>query len=188
MIKYISYQMFILLFLIQPLASDVFEILKSDQTCVGYKTTKGMFYITDVDVVSMNCNVQFIKSNSSIQVLIPVDKFDSGNFKRDSEVAILLGDSQKIPIRFEIQIPNGVKIDSIPEKILGKLFIKESQKDITLELSKKSGYIRFQVYTKFSTLGVTVDSVGPGGLIAKPKDELILFGQISEKLIFESEN
>ncbi|HNC59736.1 MAG TPA: hypothetical protein PKL30_26135 [Leptospiraceae bacterium] len=173
---------------IQPLLSDVFNKMNPDQICVAYKTTKGMFFLSEVEVVGINCNAQFKKSNTSTHVIIPVEKFDSSNSKRDSEVALILGGSKKMPLRFEFLIPKNSKQDTIPATISGKLFIKDSPKDITLNLSQEQGKIRFSVQTKFSTLGIKVESVGPGGLIAEPKDELTLYGQISSKIIFEREN
>ena len=175
---------FITAIFIQPLLSDVFEKMNPKQICVAYKTTKGMFYVSEVEVVGMNCNVQFQKSNTSIQVIIPVENFDSSNSKRDSEVALILGGSKKMPLRFELLIPKNSK----QETISGKLFIKDSPKDITLNLFQEQNKIRFSVQTKFSTLGITVESVGPGGLIAKPKDELTLYGQVPSNIIFEKEN
>ncbi|MBE7411537.1 MAG: hypothetical protein L6Q54_08760 [Leptospiraceae bacterium] len=173
---------------IQPLFSDVFNKMNSEQICVAYKTTKGMFFLSEVEVVGINCSVQLKRSDASIQVIIPVEKFDSSNSKRDSEVALILGGSKKTPLRFEFVIPKNSKQDTIPAAISGKLFIKDNPNDITLNLSQVQDKIRFSVQTKFSTLGVKVESVGPGGVIAKPRDELTLYGQVSSKIIFKKEN
>lgn len=178
---------FAILFCIQPLLSDVFDKMNAEQTCVAYKTTKGMFYVSEVDVLGIQCNVPIKKSNSTIQVSIPVDKFNSGNSKRDSEVALILGDTEMIPLRFEASIPKEANPDSIPATLAGKLFIKNKPNDIILNLTKEQGVIRFSIQTKFSTLGLKVESVGPGGLIAKPMDDLYLYGQIPYKIIFDKE-
>lgn len=168
------------------LLANVFDQFNSNQVCVAYKTTKGMFYLADVDVVGINCSVKVeIRSDKTMIVSIPVQKFNSDNSKRDSEVAIILGGSDLTPLRFEMQIPKDSNLDSIPSTITGKLYINGNANSVTLHLSKTSSTIRFQVKTKFSTLGIKVESVGPGGLIAKPKDDLFLYGQIPSKLIFE---
>lgn len=170
---------------ITSLQADVYNQLKSDTPCVAYQTTKGMFYVSNVDVVGINCSVILVKTNNNIQVTIPVAKFDSGNSKRDSEVAVIIGGADFTPLRFEAKLPVDLKKNEIPPTIIGKLFIKGNENAVTLHLSQSSSLIRFKVVTKFSTLGVRVNSVGPGGLIAEPQDDLILYGQIPMSLIFE---
>ena len=172
---------------LQPLFSEVYDEMSSAKICVAYKTTKGMLYVSKVDVIGINCDVRIEKQTRKIRVLIPVEKFDSGHFKRDSEVAFLLGGSEKTPLEFELNLLKDPSPSSVPEKVTGRLWINKSPKDVTLQLSKTSDAIRFVVPTKFSELGVRVDPVGPGGLIAKPQDELVLYGQIPNVLLFKTE-
>lgn len=170
---------------INSIQANVYSQLKSDTPCVAYQTTKGMFYVSNVDVVGINCSVTLAKTNNNIQVTIPVAKFDSGNSKRDSEVAVIIGGANLAALRFEAMLPVNLKKNEIPPTINGKLFIKGKENIVTLNLSQSSSSIRFKVITKFSTLGVKVNPVGPGGLIAEPQDDLILYGQIPMSLIFE---
>ncbi|MCZ8157914.1 MAG: hypothetical protein O9264_17470 [Leptospira sp.] len=167
-------------------ATDVFSKMSAEKICVAYETTKGMFFVTNVNVIGINCSVTIEKSEKMIRIIIPVSEFDSGLAKRDSEVSFLLGGPSLVPMRYEFSLPKDIQNSARPI-INGNLYIKEIPNSVILNLSKKENVTQFQFNTKFSTLGVKVNSVGPGGIIANPTDDLIIYGQVPNNLISKSE-
>lgn len=162
--------------------------LNSEKDCVGYKTTKGMFLVTSVDVIGTTCEFAMtfqpsVKGNLKIRVEVPVDRFDSGNGKRDREVANILGGEQKAPMVFEAEVPSDFRNYLTTEQTIKgtfKVLGEEHQLALTMTVRRDgaSEKLLFQAKTAFSALKLKVPNVGPFGMVASPRDEVLLFGQI----------
>lgn len=69
------------------------DIFKEGDHCVAYSTEKTMFLMKDVRVVGKNCDIEASMQGGSITIKVPLNKFDSGDSRRDEHVAeILKGD------------------------------------------------------------------------------------------------
>lgn len=87
---------------------SVRPVSASSQNCVYYETEKTMFYVTDVAVRGVNCQirVKIEKSGPGLRavVTIPIAGFDSDNGSRDEHVAEILGRAGKPSLVFISEI------------------------------------------------------------------------------------
>lgn len=71
------------------------ELLAPGSHCVGFQTTKGMFFVANSVVTGKNCKVEAQITNSPqglrFSLKAPLAGFDSGNPKRDVRIPELLG-------------------------------------------------------------------------------------------------
>jgi len=160
-------------------ADSPLDGLPKDKTCVGYKTTKEMFFVANVDVVGTNCEITMEKAEpGKIQVSIPVEKFDSGVSARDEHVAEILGGKELKPVMFESPIPGDQEISGDSYVARGVLIIQDRRYPMEVTFVKESDEtFTFEVTTKLSLLEVVVPKVGLG-LIAVPSDDITLYGRV----------
>ncbi|MDH5509846.1 MAG: hypothetical protein OEZ32_05760 [Nitrospinota bacterium] len=160
-------------------ADTTVDNLPKDKTCVGYKTTKEMFFIANVDVVGINCSLTMERPEQGmIRVTIPVDKFDSGVTGRDEHVAQILGGENMMPILFESPIPGAGEYSGDSIVAQGALIIQGRRYPLEVSFVKESDKtFTFEVTTKLSLLEVIVPKVG-FGVIAIPSDDIVLYGRV----------
>ncbi|MDH5637809.1 MAG: hypothetical protein OEZ04_04905 [Nitrospinota bacterium] len=160
-------------------AGSIFDDLPKEKTCVGYKTTKKMFFVATVGVVGTNCSLTMEKTApGKIQVTIPVEKFDSGVTSRDEHVAQILGGEDLEPILFETPVPGEANFSADSFVAQGALTILGRRYPMEVAFMKESDEtFTFEITTKLSLLEVVVPKVG-FGLIAAPLDDIVLYGRV----------
>lgn len=153
--------------------------LPVDKTCVGYKTTMTLFLTTDLDVVGKNCSVTTrATAMDNLKIIIPVDKFDSGDTDRDEQVARILGGAGKRPLVFETSRPGLAQLSGSRFVSKGALTVNNQRLKLDITFVKEGRDIySFQAASSMGQLGITIPKVG-WGLIATPSDELVLFGRV----------
>lgn len=160
-------------------AAQIIAGLPASQRCVGYRTIKGMLWFADAEVVGTACGAPIAIAQEAhgrtLRVTLPT-RFDSGNGRRDAHVAELLGSE----LAYEAAMPERPAAE-LPETIelAGTLVVQGRRVPLPVALRRLSGGdYGFSVSTTFSALGVDVPPVGPGGMVARPRDDLTLFGRI----------
>jgi len=164
----------------------------SSEHCVAYHTVKGMFLFFDAEVLGKNCQLEAELSMDAAEdrfrlaLTIPVGQFNSQNNHRDEDIAEILGGGSKLPLLFlsdwaPRQWARNL-LDGRTETISGVLVIANKEHPLTFHLrvpnQGPSHLIQAWMSTTFSALGVTVPPVGPGGLIAAPRERLDLMAQL----------
>ncbi|MDH5752486.1 MAG: YceI family protein [Deltaproteobacteria bacterium] len=165
---------------------------QTGEHCVAYSAVKEMFVMFDVTVLGRNCMAEGRIENASAPeggrfvADIPVEGFDSGSGKRDGHVADLLGGPSREPMRFESEPLKPELIKSLlagqSGEISGMLSIKGKRSpvrfhELRVERDGQALILKARGKTTFNALGLKVPSVGPGGIIAEPGDELELLVQ-----------
>lgn len=168
------------------------------KACVAYQTTKGMFVFFDVILLGKNCQVEIKLETDAegkkvrVVIQVPVNGFRSDNDNRDEDVAKILGGEKLQPIRFESSYLTKEEVQKIlraaPPRLNGNLYIKGLPKGVVFTLEVKKKTITAQLETTFSMMGVKVPTVGPGGLIAKPREKLTLLGHFPLSQIKNTKN
>lgn len=160
-------------------------------TCVAYRTHKDTLFASNVEVLGRNCGVSVQVERDAagerfrVLVTVPVDGFDSGVGRRDRHVAEILGGAEKSPVAF-----TSVWLDADAFRALlagesaplgGELRIRGVSQPVTVKVSANRAaagrMLRARLVTTFAALGVTVPTVGPFGMIARPKPEVEILGQ-----------
>lgn len=180
------------------------SVFSEGQYGAAYQTRKGMFFgLRDVTVTGRTEDVsarilwqngpqepgapRVSPSPFHVEVDIETGSFDSGNGSRDRHVVEILGAPEHTSIRFTSDPMFGRDFASDIERgagrLTGQLNIAGRQVPVEFDLRfaredvQDGGevLVEGQMQTTFSALGVEVPSVGPGGLIAAPTDDLALF-------------
>ncbi|MBX9769209.1 MAG: YceI family protein [Bdellovibrionales bacterium] len=156
--------------------------------CVQYHARKTMFLFKSEDVWGSNCNVtaDFQKEGSlaQLKLTIPVEKFDSGNSRRDEDVKNMLKYAEHPMMTFtmdRMEIEDLKKIIASNEESLipGTLKIGGVAHPVKFKVrSQRDGaggkfWILGKMETTFSHFQMEPPKVG-GGLIAKTDDWLEL--------------
>jgi polyisoprenoid-binding protein YceI len=159
-------------------------VFAPDDHCVAYRTVKGMFWAFDAEVVGRSCEVtaalERATDGSRIVAAVPVKSLDSDNGRRDGQVAEILGGDTHPELRFRsepidvaalrAELPGGAF------ELAGTLSVagREYAVVFPLELSEHGGrhFVSGALETTFAALGVEIPSVGPGGMIAAPGEDV----------------
>ena len=157
--------------------------------CLAYKTEKTVFFFFDeIEVIGKSCEVTAeMRWNDSgeqaqVEVSVPVTSFDSGNFVRDSDISEILRAELTPNIRFISNWLSRTELQKMLEnqktEVSGNLEVAGNSFLVNFPLnSNVQGefiLIEGQLITSFSAIKVEVPTVGPGGLLAEPKDFLEL--------------
>jgi len=154
------------------------------KSAVAWVTKKRMFVFQNVEPMGLNSSVRVTlnESQKTVSIQIPINKFDSGEPDRDTEVVkILKGDAQpdllftSDPISEDLQ--KNILQDHSVGRLGGKLQIGGKAFPVSFEVKKgKEGQLEFldgELRTTFTAFDIEPPSVA-GGLVAKVKDELTL--------------
>ncbi len=170
-------------------------VLKSGSHCVAWKTNKTLALVKRATAVGTSCQVTVKAtqsgSNLGAEISVPIASFSSGEKKRDAEVLKILGASKQPNLLFKVTPLSAaawqamLKNGSGPVK--GTLYFNKKAHPLTAVAKvTKSGSnieVRGDIVTKFSAIGITPPTVGPGGSIAKVDDYLELhFNFVSSKV------
>ena len=120
---------------------------------------------------------------TQIEVSVPLQSFKSGSKKRDKHVAEILGAPDYTGISFNT---GWIEADMLCESISqgnmvlpGSLEVKGTRFPVNFDLQFSSVdaklIVEGSLKTTLSELEVEVPKVGPGGMIAKPHEDLELF-------------
>jgi polyisoprenoid-binding protein YceI len=129
------------------------------------------------------------------KIVIPVSGFDSGNSRRDRDVARILKGDEYPDIYFEVISVEGglnslLKRDRGKMNLLGKLTVGGVEREYSFEVSfRKVGERRYRLRTeieaKFSHFNIKPPSFG--GFIKSTPDQVFLSGDIVVTVIFGEE-
>ncbi|MEM8484854.1 MAG: YceI family protein [Bacteroidota bacterium] len=167
-------------------------IFKSDEHGVAYCTTKGTLFKRNAVVVGKNLDIaarltwSATADQAQVEVAVPVRSFRSGSKKRDKHVAEILGAPEHARIHFRTEwLDADMLCESVVQQnwmLPGSLELKGIRfpVDFNLQFSSATSIpiVKGSLQTTFSTLSIEVPSVGPGGMIARPHDDLQLFVQL----------
>ena len=167
-------------------------VFNSSEHGVAYCTTKGTLFSRSAQVVGKNLDVDAkmswsdVGDRTQIEVSVPLNAFKSGSKKRDKHVAEILGSPAFTGISFKSDwLGTEMLCDSIERgetSLQGTLEIKGEGYPVSFDLEfqsiSSSAVVMGSLGTTFSELNVSVPKVGPGGMIAKPHDNLMLFVQL----------
>ena len=172
------------LFATAALAAAPDDVFVPEDHCVAYRTMKEMFWAFDVQVVGKSCAVTAALVSSPegdrIVALVPVDSLDSNNGLRDDHVTEILGGEAHPDLRFRSHpIDLAVLRAELPSgsfEVAGTLAIADREYTVTfpLELSEHGGrhFVFGALETTFGALGVEIPTVGPGGMISEPGEDV----------------
>lgn len=154
------------------------------QSSVSWKTTKRMFLLSTQTPVGINRAVEVqtgLNDNRYIRLLIPIDKFDSGEPERDQEVLKLLQANIQPKLIFSTSLMRQAEYDRLVRGDINQLdatlSIAKIEHPVTVEITRTGNFLVGTIKTKFTTFGITPPKVA-GGLVAKVNDELELVGRI----------
>jgi hypothetical protein len=159
-------------------------VFAPDEHCVAYRTMKEMFWALDVEVVGKSCAVTaaLVESadGSRITAAVPVNSLDSDNGRRDRQVAEILGGEAHPELSFRsAPIDIAALRAGLPSgsfEIAGTLALdgREYAVEFPLALSERDGrlFVSGELETTFAALGVEIPTVGPGGAIAAPGEDV----------------
>mgnify|MGYP005623503101 FL=1 len=164
---------------------DVFAL---DEHCLAYKTEKSMFFFAGIEVIGKSCDVQAeihwqdSEEQAQVEVSVPVSSFDSGNSLRDGDIPEILRAELTPEIRFISNWLSRTDMQKMLENqsadVSGMLEVAGNTFPVKFTLSFKDQgafyLIEGKLITSFSELKVEVPTVGPGGLLAEPRDYLEL--------------
>jgi len=162
--------------------------LLRDEHCLAYKTEKTMFFFAGVGVIGKSCEVkaemrwQDSAEQAQVEVSVPVTSFDSGNSLRDGDIPEILRAELTPEIRFISNWLSRTDMQKMLENqsadVSGMLEVAGNTFPVkfTLSFTDQGEFflIEGKLITSFSELKVEVPTVGPGGLLAEPRDYLEL--------------
>lgn len=163
------------------------SIQAAELVCVRWTAVKTVGFVSDVTVVGKNCQAKIkVESldpeKSRARITIPADQFDSGNAKRDGEVAQLLG--QGMPQGEIVFETDEIKVGSAWSglkpgfEIPGVIEISSGKHRIIFKISSvTSEFISAEWTGKLSELNLERPRV-LGGVIANVHDSITLGIQI----------
>lgn len=155
------------------------KVIPANKHCVAYTTDKTMFFMANVSVVGMNCDISSQLDSAGLTINVPIKSFDSDSSGRDDHVAEILRVKQSPDLVFEVpgmtagKIRQGLKNGSM--EIQGTLKVGNKKYPVTstavfVDGKSASGVIK----TSYSHFDIETPNVGPGGMIADLKDEIYL--------------
>lgn len=164
----------------------------SGKDCVSWKTRKVLGLFKTVEPVGLNCEITVNLKNQSnglktIEVTVPITKFDSKEPERDKEVARILGaESEPNLVITSIDLDyRKFEASEKPLQIDAKLsFGGKSYQVVAETLRKPDRTYQVLIKTNFTQLGLKPPSVF-GGLVAKVSDVLELRAQIQDRKEFQ---
>ncbi len=167
-------------------------VFQEGEHCLAYRTEKAMFFVAEVGVIGKSCQVDSKlfwsdeKGEVRFEVSVPIRTLDSDNGKRDEHVAEILKAHQYPSIHFTTQFITIEEVNqalkngqiSLPGnlEIAGKSFAVMFP--VQLSKQRQNLVIEGKLVTSFSDLELQIPSVGPGGMIAEPKDYLEILVQL----------
>jgi polyisoprenoid-binding protein YceI len=164
------------------------NVFAPDEHCLAYKTDKTMFFFAGVGVIGKSCEVkaemrwQDSAEQAQVEVSVPVTSFDSGNSLRDGDIPEILRAELTPEIRFISNWLSRTDMQKMLENqsadVSGMLEVAGNTFPVkfTLSFTDQGEFflIEGKLITSFSELKVEVPTVGPGGLLAEPRDYLEL--------------
>ena len=174
-------------------------VFSPEEHCLAYKTEKTVFFFFDeVEVIGKSCEVTAkilwndSEKQAQVEVRVPVTSLDSGNSFRDNDISGIL--------RAEL-IPNILFISNwLSRADLQKMLEKQTiEVSGDLEVAGNTFPVKFplnfnvlddfiliesQLITSFSALKVEVPTVGLGGILAEPGDNLELLVHLRSDKFF----
>ncbi|MBC8220796.1 MAG: YceI family protein [Proteobacteria bacterium] len=164
------------------------NVFAPDEHCLAYKTEKSMFFFDGVEVIGKSCEVkaeirwQDSTEQAQVEVSVPVTSLDSANSFRDGEMPEILKAELSPNIRFISNWLSRTDMQKMLENqsadFSGMLEVAGNTFPVKFALSFKDQgafyLIEGKLITSFSELKVEVPTVGPGGLLAEPRDYLEL--------------
>ena len=147
-----------------------------------------MFFFAGFEVIGKSCDVQAeihwqdSEEQAQVEVSVPVSSFDSGNSLRDGDIPEILRAELTPEIRFISNWLSRTDMQKMLENqsadVSGMLEVAGNTFPVKFTLSFKDQgafyLIEGKLITSFSELKVEVPTVGPGGLLAEPRDYLEL--------------
>lgn len=168
--------------------------------CVRWVAQKRMFLVKELEVVGHNCSIQVevtiphnrtestqtqtsntieatVDPSRSVSVIIPLNRFDSGEPERDLTVTKLLGSQRAPNIKVQTSVIDPQQWLGLSKGTLkaldGTMTINNVPHPITMSLRYDTTHIYGSVHTRFSTLKLQPPTVA-GGAIAKVRQALRL--------------
>ncbi len=185
----------------------------ADQTnCVKWVAQKRLLLFKEVEVTGYNCSIEVsvlrrrnpsTQSASqpagsvtrqdtnyrSVSVLIPLNRFDSGEPDRDASVTGLLGGQTSPNIEFTSMVMSPQQWTALDEGTLkslnGTLTINQRSHPITLSIRYDSAHLYGFVQTRFSSLRLQPPTVA-GGAISKVRQPLRLEFKLARKRLTQA--
>jgi hypothetical protein len=167
-------------------AAAPLSLLDTGSHCVAYKAKKRMFFLATVQVVGKSCDVAAqvipeIGSKYRIEITLPIHSLKSGEAKRDSDVAVLLGADQDPELRFvsdALTVEEWQALFSHEQGTMnGELKVNSQSTPLNASLALTKGESGIEVdgviKTSFKQLHLKPPQVALG-VVAKVRDELEL--------------
>jgi polyisoprenoid-binding protein YceI len=155
----------------------------ADDHCVAYWTSKRVMLVRTVGVIGKNCDVAARlhwrdDDAATVEVVVRADRFDSGNARRDRDVARILDAARNPEIRFgagpiragEVRRLEAGNRVAVP----GYLEVAGRRHAVEFAVRLQGDVVSGEARTTFAALGLEVDRVGPGGMVADPAEDLAL--------------
>ncbi len=184
--------LFVLISSISSLHAGDAMPFQSGKDCVTWKTRKVLGLFKTVEPIGLNCEITIIVKSQpnglkTIEVIVPITKFDSQEPERDKEVARILG-SETEPNLVITSMDLDYRKFELAEKPLpieAKLSFAGHSHQVAAEILRKPDRTyHVLIKTNFTQLGLKPPSVF-GGLVAKVSDVLELRAQIQDRKEFQ---
>jgi hypothetical protein len=168
-------------------AAEPEEVFDGDDHCVAYRTSKGMLFSSDTEVLGRSCEVtaSLVAGEPAgevrIVVSLPVKSLDSDNFMRDRTVADLLGADVQPDLLFT---SSPIEVATLRDDVDRGQFVlsgtlarggKDYPIEFPLQLVPRGGrhYVVGRLESSFEAFEVEVPTIA-FGLIARPHEKLEL--------------
>jgi polyisoprenoid-binding protein YceI len=163
------------------------EIFDAPDHCVAYRTSKGMLFSSNTEVLGRSCEVTASLVTDPggapprVVVGVPVASLDSDNFMRDRAVSDLLGADAQPDLRFTSSPLDAASLRTGVAQ--GRFVLPGTLRiggtgypvEFPLEVVEHGGrhYVKGQLDSTFEAFGVEVPTIA-FGLVAKPHEDLTL--------------
>lgn len=143
------------------------------ENCTEFLAKKKMFFSQHAEVRGRNCaqKISYTKNSEKLHftVTIPVEKFTSGNRKRDNALVEILGNS--LTFRSEFTAANFQKLLTGEISVLaGSLELSTGTFPLVFHLTKTDKQLTGSYRGTLTAFGITPPKVGPAGAIADTED------------------
>jgi len=158
-------------------------VFAPDDHCVAYWTSKRVMLVRTVGVIGTNCAVTARvrwrgDGSAAVEVVVPADGFDSGNGRRDRDVARILDAARHPEIRFGAGPLRASQVQRLEAGqhvlIPGYLEVAGGRHAVEFAVRIDGRVVTGEARTTFAALGLEVDRVGPGGMVADPDQDVAL--------------
>ncbi len=165
-------------------------VYAADKACVAWKTSKRLFLVKRLDPVGVNCAVTVEavteKDSRRLRVRVPIAAFDSGDLKRDSHVAQILGAETRPELVF-LSRPLAAKDwaalrEGKTPELEGVLAVRGADYPVTLSVAVAGGTVSGSARTSYRAFKLEPPSVA-GGIVAKVAEELELLYHLPLALV-----